>query len=294
MRLLLSLLFLSAAVPALASQPEDNEARMAREARAETEPPPREERVERPEPPQRVQQERGERPQRAQRPQRGERPERTERPERIASPDATPQGEPEDQRDRRQRHESPRGIEDGTVRPADGVADWRWQERRSERDRRRGAIPPAISSPVLGEAIIRPQTDRAPADWQRGDRPITDRPITDRHATDRLRDRVTAESWRREWRQDRRYDWRRHRDRDRSRFRVSIYIDPFGWNYRRWNLGWNLNSDHYSSRYWIDDPWEYRLPPAYGPYRWVRYYDDALLVDLRSGRVVDVIHGFFW
>ena len=110
----------------------------------------------------------------------------------------------------------------------------------------------------------------------------------------RSRDQVSSESWRREWRQDRRYDWRRHRDRDRSRFRVAIYIDPFGWNYRRWNLGWNLHRYHYSSRYWIDDPWEYRLPPAYGPYRWVRYYDDALLVDLRSGRVVDVIHGFFW
>jgi hypothetical protein len=36
------------------------------------------------------------------------------------------------------------------------------------------------------------------------------------------------------------------------------------------------------------------LPPVYGPYRWVRYWDDALLVDVRSGRVVDVIHNFFW
>ncbi len=36
------------------------------------------------------------------------------------------------------------------------------------------------------------------------------------------------------------------------------------------------------------------LPPAYGSYRWVRYYDDVILVDLRSGYVVDVIHDFFW
>lgn len=50
----------------------------------------------------------------------------------------------------------------------------------------------------------------------------------------------------------------------------------------------------YSSRYWIDDPWQYRLPDVYGPYRWVRYYDDALLVDVYSGEVVDVIHDFFW
>jgi hypothetical protein len=46
--------------------------------------------------------------------------------------------------------------------------------------------------------------------------------------------------------------------------------------------------------YWINDPFYYRLPPAYGPYRWVRYYNDALLVDVRSGYVVDVIHDIFW
>ena len=55
-----------------------------------------------------------------------------------------------------------------------------------------------------------------------------------------------------------------------------------------------LGSLFYSQRYWINDPWYYRLPPAYGDYRWVRYYDDALLVDVYSGRVVDVIYDFFW
>ncbi|WP_409574764.1 RcnB family protein [Sphingopyxis sp. PET50] len=33
---------------------------------------------------------------------------------------------------------------------------------------------------------------------------------------------------------------------------------------------------------------------AYGGYRWVRYYNDALLVDTYSGEVVDVIYDFFW
>jgi hypothetical protein len=50
----------------------------------------------------------------------------------------------------------------------------------------------------------------------------------------------------------------------------------------------------YGSNYWINDPWQYRLPPVYGPYRWVRYYDDVLLVDVYSGEVVDVIYDFFW
>jgi Ni/Co efflux regulator RcnB len=50
----------------------------------------------------------------------------------------------------------------------------------------------------------------------------------------------------------------------------------------------------YSERYWINDPWQYRLPDVYGPYRWVRYYEDALLVDVTTGQVVDVIENFFW
>ena len=51
---------------------------------------------------------------------------------------------------------------------------------------------------------------------------------------------------------------------------------------------------YYGSSYWLNDPWQYRLPPAYGPYRWVRYWDDALLVNIYTGEVVDVIHNFFW
>ena len=38
----------------------------------------------------------------------------------------------------------------------------------------------------------------------------------------------------------------------------------------------------------------YRLPPAYGGTRWIRYYNDALLVDTYSGEVIDVIYDIFW
>ena len=96
------------------------------------------------------------------------------------------------------------------------------------------------------------------------------------------------------WRNDRRYDWRHYRDRNRSHFRIGIYFDPFGYNYRRWSVGSFLNSGYYRSSYWLNDPWQYRLPPAYGPYRWVRYWNDALLVNIYTGEVEDVIHGFFW
>ena len=100
--------------------------------------------------------------------------------------------------------------------------------------------------------------------------------------------------WSSNWQHDPRYDWRRYRDQNRSIFRIGSYYDPFGWSYRRVNVGFTLYSGYYSPNYWLDDPWQYRLPPVYGPYRWVRYYDDAVLVDLYSGRVVEVIRNFFW
>lgn len=99
----------------------------------------------------------------------------------------------------------------------------------------------------------------------------------------------------RHWRSDNRYDWYRYRAANRSLFSLGRYYAPHrGYNYSRISIGIRLGSPFYSSRYWINDPWRYRLPDAYGPYRWVRYYDDALLVDIYSGEVVDVIHNFFW
>jgi Ni/Co efflux regulator RcnB len=100
--------------------------------------------------------------------------------------------------------------------------------------------------------------------------------------------------WNTNWRYNHRYDWRSWRDRHRSTFRVGVYYDPFGWNYRPYQIGWRLWPSYYSSRYWIDDPWDYRLPYAPPGYVWVRYWDDAILVDRWSGEVVDVIHNFFW
>lgn len=100
--------------------------------------------------------------------------------------------------------------------------------------------------------------------------------------------------WQRDWRDDNRYDWRHHRDRHRSIFHVGVYYDPFGWGYQRYNIGWRLWPSYYSRNNWLSDPWMYRLPPAYPGTQWIRYYDDALLVDVWTGEVVDVIYDFFW
>lgn len=102
-------------------------------------------------------------------------------------------------------------------------------------------------------------------------------------------------SWNNDWRRDQRYDWQRHRYSNRSLFRNDRYFAPYGWDYgyRRFSIGFSLSYLLYDQQYWIDDPYSYRLPPVYGPYRWVRYYDDVLLVDLRTGQVTDAIHNFF-
>lgn len=97
------------------------------------------------------------------------------------------------------------------------------------------------------------------------------------------------------WRNDRRYDWYRYRQANRNIFQLGRYYAPvYNYRYSRIGLGFHLGRSFYTDRYWINDPWRYRLPQVYGPYRWVRYYDDVLLVDIRSGQVVDVIYDFFW
>jgi Ni/Co efflux regulator RcnB len=175
-----------------------------------------------------------------------------------------------------------------------GVAGSGWRGGNGERRARERDLPPSAGSPVFGSAIPNAVTVTQPTrEVSTGS--VAAGGLRDRIAAEGLRrDRIERDSWRRDWRQDRRYDWRRTRDRDRSRFHLGIYIDPFGWRYRDWNVGWRLPARYYQSRYWIHDPYYYRLPPVGGPYRWIRYHDDVLLVDLRSGRVLDRIRGFFW
>ena len=99
----------------------------------------------------------------------------------------------------------------------------------------------------------------------------------------------------RSWRNDNRYNWHRYRAQNRRHYNLGRYYAPYrNYSYRRIGIGFSLGSLFFGSRYQINDPWSYRLPQTYGPYRWVRYYDDVLLVNTYTGEVVDVIHDFFW
>lgn len=102
-------------------------------------------------------------------------------------------------------------------------------------------------------------------------------------------------SWNRDWRRDNRYDWQSYRSANRSFYRLPRYQSPYGYGYgyQRFGIGVYLDSVLFSQDYWIDNPYEYRLPEADPPYHWVRYYNDALLVDDETGYVVDTIYDFF-
>jgi hypothetical protein len=102
-------------------------------------------------------------------------------------------------------------------------------------------------------------------------------------------------SWNRSWRNDSRYDWQRYRYSNRNLYRSGSYYAPYrNYRYNRLSIGIHLDSLFYSNRYWLNDPYQYRLPMAPYGTQWVRYYDDVVLVDVYTGEVLDVIENFFW
>ena len=100
--------------------------------------------------------------------------------------------------------------------------------------------------------------------------------------------------WNTDWRHDNRYDWNNWRRHHRNKFHLGWYYDPFGWDYFRYGIGWRMWPSYYGNSFWLHDPWQYRLPPAYGPYRWVRYHYDAVLVNIYTGQIADIVYDFFW
>jgi len=77
------------------------------------------------------------------------------------------------------------------------------------------------------------------------------------------------------------------------RFQVGAYNRPEGWYQRRWAYGDILPPIFWAQDYWLTNYWLYDLsPPPYG-FVWVRYDNSALLIDQRTGEVVEVVYGAF-
>ena len=88
---------------------------------------------------------------------------------------------------------------------------------------------------------------------------------------------------------------RRELREDRADRRRSRYIAPYrGWRYSTVSPGYQLRPGFYGTRYVIVNPGRYNLRPAYGNRRWIRYGDDLVLVNIRNGRVLQVIRNRYW
>lgn len=78
------------------------------------------------------------------------------------------------------------------------------------------------------------------------------------------------------------------------RYRIGVYHAPRGYYYRRWHYGERLPVAFYARDYWLLDFIAFGLfapPPGY---EWVRYGDDALLIDVETGEIIQVRYDVFY
>lgn len=160
----------------------------------------------------------------------------------------------------------------------------RWEGRDDRPDQNRpGRDRPDQNRPDQ----TRPGQDR---DWNRGDR--NDGRRWDGNQANRRPD----------WNNDRRQQQRPRYDRRYyppawhapQRYRGWDYRPPSGFYARSWVFGDLLPRSWWQPQYRIDAWWQYGLPiPPIG-YEWVRVGDDALLVDMFNGRVIQVARDLFW
>ena len=120
---------------------------------------------------------------------------------------------------------------------------------------------------------------------------------------ERRDDRQELREDRRELREDRRElreDIRRgerevYRDRREVNRNRSAYVAPYrGWRYRSLTPGYRLQPGFYGPRYTISNFGRYRLGPPGANRRWIRYGNDLVLVNLRNGRVIQVVRNRYW
>jgi Ni/Co efflux regulator RcnB len=76
----------------------------------------------------------------------------------------------------------------------------------------------------------------------------------------------------------------------------SAYVAPVrNWSYRPVTVGYQLQPSFYGSRYYISDYGAYHLQAPRNRFlQWIRYGNDLLLVNIRTGRVLQVVHYRGW
>ncbi|MFN3451092.1 MAG: RcnB family protein [Sphingorhabdus sp.] len=95
----------------------------------------------------------------------------------------------------------------------------------------------------------------------------------------------------REARQEYKEDWREYRQKNRRAFQGSRFNAPF--RYRTFNSGVSIGATYYAPRYRVSNYANYRLPNPGRYQTYVRHYNDVLLVNTRTGRVIRAYRGFY-
>lgn len=154
-------------------------------------------------------------------------------------------------------------------------------------DRPRGPVVNNNGRPPVANNNWRNNNQRPPAannNWRNNQRPSVQ--------NHRNRPPV-ANNWRNN---NARANWQQYRRNFHSpkRFRAGAYHGPRGYHYQRWSYGQRLPSIYYARSFWLLDAIAYGLfapPPGL---IWVRYGNDALLVDQYTGEIVQVRYDVFY
>lgn len=146
------------------------------------------------------------------------------------------------------------------------------------------ALMVATAVPILAPSVANAQSQR---EVNRDRHDIREQRRDVREARQELREDVRDRN--RAWGRN---DWRGYRDHNRGIYARGNWNAPF--RYTAFRPGIRIAPSYFGSRYYIADPWRYRLPLAGRYQRWVRHYNDVILVDTRRGIVVDVIRNFYW
>lgn len=78
------------------------------------------------------------------------------------------------------------------------------------------------------------------------------------------------------------------------RYHFGVYRRPSGWYAHRWVYGERVPRGWYGRDYWIGNYVSFGLIGPPDGYQWVRVGDDALLVDVDTGEVLQVEYGVFY
>jgi Ni/Co efflux regulator RcnB len=183
----------------------------------------------------------------------------------------------------------------GPDRSGDRGRDWQGD--------RRGSAPQYTAPPVVARPEMRGDPRNDARTWRDGrdNRDYRD----NRGARDGRESRDSRDVRPRAWRHD--HDWYQqyrvqHYRFDRGRYfarqRYSLgawYAPPGYYGTRVWIVGDWLPRPYYDDRrYYIDDYPRFDLFDPPGGCAWVRSGNDALLIDLDSGEVIDAVYDLFW